>query len=133
MEAIAVRKQLSMAPQYSIEKNEAMHKLRAYGSSPAHLARMANNAGRPARRRARGGPVSLKLRYVTADLKQLLYCAIGFQAQHYPAELLATQVHYQTVPVGHCLGIPVEALHGFRVKQSMPATQVKQAIDCLQT
>ena len=54
-----------------------------------------------------------------------LYASFRFKAHSNLGVSLAAQIHNQPVPVGHGVGIPVEALEGFGIKQSVAPAQIE--------
>ena len=67
-----------------------------------------------------------------ATSRGFLNRAFGGQAQNHAAIVLAAQLHYQPVSVGHRLRVAVEALQGYRVEEGMAAAEIEQPVDGLE-
>ena len=62
-----------------------------------------------------------------------LYRALGWQTQEDASVVLAAKIHDQPIPVGDSLGVPVKALQGLGVKESVATAEIEQTVHCLET
>ena len=63
--------------------------------------------------------------HLRAGIRSQLDPLFSFKAQGNSAVGLAAQVHDQPVPMGYGMGIPMDALQGLGIKQSVASAQVE--------